>query len=59
MRDNAFLIGQPHEIVAGLRRLEDMGVGYVLMTTIGDAKLLERVSNEIMGEFRVTANAAE
>ena len=59
MRDNAFLIGQPHEIVAGLRRLEDMGVGYVLMTTIGDAKLLERVSNEIMCEFRVTANAAE
>lgn len=58
-RDDAYIIGRPAEVIAGLRRLESMGVGYILMTTIGDEKLLTRVANEILPEFEQKQNAAE
>lgn len=57
--DDAYIIGTPKEVVAKLRRLESMGVGRILMTTIGGPELLERVADEVMPEFGQKLKAAE
>lgn len=59
LKEDAYIIGTPDQVLEKLKRIEAMGVGRILMTTIGGPELLQRVANDIMPEFDTALRAAE
>jgi len=58
-KDNAYIIGQPEQVIERLQELQKIGFEYILMTTIGDQESLRFFSDEVMPVFTFTAKAAE
>ena len=50
--DDAYIIGQPDEVIGRLRVLEEMGFAYILITTVGGKEKLRLFSAEVMPAFR-------
>lgn len=55
--DDSAIIGEPHQVVARLRELEQMGVGYVLMLATGNIDSVRRFAADIMPAMSEPASA--